>query len=91
MEDNKKKWDFEDEKTSEKTDISQKKETSIEPEHVEEIITGQVNKNVVLFIGPRQIGKTVALIRLTHYLNKNKKTNIKPNKLLGKIKDILNQ
>ena len=50
------------------------------PGTVQEIITGQLNKNLVVFAGPREVGKTVALIRLTHFLRKNRSTKIEPNR-----------
>lgn len=51
---------------------------------IEEVITGQLDKNVVFFVGPREVGKTVALIRLTHYLKDNRTTKIEPNKIYRK-------
>jgi GTPase SAR1 family protein len=51
---------------------------------VEECITGDLNKNVVLFIGPRSVGKTVALIRLAHYLGNNRSIKIEPNSTFRK-------
>lgn len=53
-------------------------------ESIEEVITGQLDKNVVLFVGPREVGKTVALIRLTHYLKNNRTTKIEPNRTYRK-------
>ena len=53
--------------------------TTKTPESVEEYVTGRLNKNVVLFIGPSNVGKTVALIRLVHYLENNRGIYIRPN------------
>ncbi|MEM8999746.1 MAG: hypothetical protein AAGB24_05735 [Bacteroidota bacterium] len=51
---------------------------------VEEIITEPLHKNLVMFIGPRETGKTVALMRLTYFLEKNRDTKIEPNKYYRK-------
>ncbi len=47
---------------------------------VQEIITGQLSDNVVIFVGPREVGKTVALIRLTHFIRKKRDCKIEPNR-----------
>ena len=88
MEENKEKFDFEWDDGNKESEGS--KDTSNTPEKenktensnasVQEIITGDPNENLVVFIGPQQTGKTVALMRLAHYLAENEVTSIDVNR-----------
>ncbi len=46
---------------------------------VSEIVTDKYHENLVIFVGPKEVGKTVSLIRLTHFLNQNREVRVKPN------------
>ncbi len=77
--DNKDKWKIDDDLGNENYQSEKKSSQDYEPSTVEEIVTGQLNKNLVVFVGPRETGKTVALMRLTHFLEKNRETKVSPN------------
>ena len=72
MENNKDKWNIDDDSnTTPNKHISQTSKPKIEnqePTTIQEVITGQLHENVVIFVGPREVGKTVTLMRLIHYL-----------------------
>lgn len=46
----------------------------------EDIDLGELENNLVLFIGPKSVGKTVALMRLTLYLENKRIVEINPNR-----------
>lgn len=87
MEERKKKFDFGENKNNlnkevPNNDVSSSGDLSkSQSQTVEEIITGEPHDNLVVFIGPQGTGKTVALMRLTHYLVDNEVTNIEVNRL----------
>ncbi len=78
MDNKKDKWDIEHDLPSAESSEETTKRESIST--VEEIITGQLHKNLVVFAGPRETGKTVALMRLTHFLRKNRNTKVEPDR-----------
>lgn len=90
MENNKDKWNIDDDSnTTPNKHISQTSKPKIEnqePTTIQEVITGQLHENVVIFVGPREVGKTVTLMRLIHYLKNTKSVKIEPNQTYRKDK-----
>lgn len=85
-ENSKGKWENVEDKNTEKKKYNEEKEgvnddiSKNSVDSIQEIITGQLNNNLVVFAGPRESGKTVALMRLTHYLRQNRNIKIEPNR-----------
>jgi len=75
VDENKDKWHIPEESHEEESN-----EMNENPLTVQEIITERFSKNLVVFSGPREVGKTVALIRLAFYLRNKREIKIEPNK-----------
>ncbi|AUP78332.1 hypothetical protein [Flavivirga eckloniae] len=90
MEKNNDKWniDNDSENTIKNDDelVSKPKLEKEEPTTIQEVITGQLHENVVVFVGPREVGKTVTLMRLIHYLKNTRNIKIEPNQTYRKDK-----
>jgi Cdc6-like AAA superfamily ATPase len=89
MAENKDKWDIDDvpshkdknELITNKIDEVRPSINISNPASVQEVLTSDLQQNVVLFVGPREVGKTVTLMRLIHYLNKSSKVSVSANKV----------
>ncbi|NEQ49033.1 MAG: hypothetical protein F6K11_02715 [Leptolyngbya sp. SIO3F4] len=73
MESSQEKWSIQSSKKVESSSLNE------EPTTIQEVITGYLHDNIVLFIGPREVGKTVTLIRLLHYLRTQRNIKVEPN------------
>ncbi len=66
-------------KGNQETQDDQRKESSAYTDPTT-IITGRLKNDVVLLIGPREVGKTITLMRLAIFLQRNEKVSLRPNK-----------